>query len=62
MLDALERSEAKMLGVVMTDAAALEEYARRDQALTVDDLTPRRASAIGADPINITLRQAGKST
>jgi Mrp family chromosome partitioning ATPase len=62
MLDSLERSEAKMLGVVMTDATALEEYTRRDQVQTVDDLTPRRASAVGADPINITLRQAGKST
>jgi Mrp family chromosome partitioning ATPase len=61
MLDSLERSEAKMLGVVMTDAGALEEYARRDQVQIVDDLTPRRAAA-GADPINITLRQAGKST
>jgi Mrp family chromosome partitioning ATPase len=62
MLDSLERSEAKVLGVVMTDADALEEYARRDQTQTVSDLTPRRASASGADPINITLRQAGKQT
>ena len=62
MLDSLERSEAKMLGVVMTDVNALEEYVHRDQTPTVADLeAPRRASA-GADPINITLRQAGKST
>jgi Mrp family chromosome partitioning ATPase len=62
MLDSLERSEAKMLGVVMTDAGALEEYTHRDQGQTVADLTPRRTTAAGGDPVNITLRQAGKST
>jgi Mrp family chromosome partitioning ATPase len=48
MLDTLERSEAKMLGVVMTDAGALEEYAHREHVPTVSGLAPRRTSAMRA--------------
>jgi Mrp family chromosome partitioning ATPase len=48
MLDTLERSEAKMLGVVMTDAGALEEYAHREQVQTVSGIAPRRTSAMRA--------------
>jgi Mrp family chromosome partitioning ATPase len=61
MLETLERCDAKLMGVVMTDEGAIQEFARRDEGETVADLPQRRKAAAGGERLNITLHPAEKS-
>ncbi len=61
MLDTLERSEAKMLGVTMTDQSTINHFAQHDSEHEPEPLPePKRANPIRAG-LEITLQRIGKA-
>jgi Mrp family chromosome partitioning ATPase len=63
MLDTLERSESKILGVVMTDEAAIDQFAHHeDHSIEASAPVPERKPAAGiVDRLDVALRRFGKS-
>jgi hypothetical protein len=61
MLDTLERSEAKMLGVTMTDQNTINHFAQHDSEHEPEPMPePKRANPIRAG-LEITLQRIGKA-
>jgi Mrp family chromosome partitioning ATPase len=61
MIDTLERSKAKLLGVVMLDEAAIEEHARGREAEKPTEWSPYRKPSAAGERLNITLGRAEKT-
>lgn len=48
MLDILERAEAKVLGVVMTEESEVDTFIRGDEAVVVPERAPRQAPSVAS--------------
>jgi Mrp family chromosome partitioning ATPase len=61
MIETLERSNAKLLGVVLLDEATILEHARRREAQRVNEWSSVGRPSTATEPLNLSLRAAKKS-